>query len=121
MNGYQHLTMWQRGFAVANEIYTVTAEFPKNQQFSLVQQMQRAAVSIPSNIAEGSNRQSAKEYRQFLCIALGSLGELETQIMIAQSQRYVSIEKAESLLSELNQIGKMLRGYIKKLKPVSKN
>lgn len=120
MNGYRHLKVWQRSFALANEIYTITSQFPKNQQFSLVQQMQRAAVSIPSNIAEGSNRQSSKEYRQFLCISLGSLGELETQLMIAQTQDFVPIEKAEVLLLELSELAKMLRAFIKQLAPITK-
>lgn len=117
MKGFRHLLVWQRSFAAANEIYAITNQFPKTQQFSLVQQMQRAAVSVPSNIAEGSNRQSVKEYRQFLCIALGSLGELETQLMLARVQQFVADEQSEILLKELTEIGKMLRSLINKLAP----
>lgn len=119
MKGFRHLVVWQRGFAVANQVYAVTSQFPKSQQFSLVQQLQRAAVSVPSNIAEGANRQSTKEYRQFLSIALGSVGELETQMMIAQTQEFLPAEQADSLLKELDEIGRMLRSLIKKLAPVS--
>ena len=117
MKSYQELIVWQRSFALVNTLYPLTERFPKSQQFSLVQQIQRAAVSIPSNIAEGYNRQSRKEYLQFLYIALGSLAELETQIMIAHAQHYVTPHQAKELLDETTQIGRMLRTLIKKLKP----
>lgn len=115
MKGYKELLVWQRSFALANQLYALTAHFPKSQQFGLVQQIQRAGVSVPSNIAEGANRQSIKEYRHFLSIALGSLGELETQIMIAQAQAFIRSEEAAPVLDELDQIGKMLRSLLKKL------
>lgn len=115
MKGYKELVVWQRSFALANRLYMLTNQFPKSQQFSLVQQIQRAAVSVPSNIAEGSNRQSIKEYRHFLSIALGSLAELETQVMLARTQSFVSTTEADEVLNELDQLGKMMRALLKKL------
>ncbi|MDX2094902.1 MAG: four helix bundle protein [Alphaproteobacteria bacterium] len=116
MQSYRELKIWQRSFALVNVLYPLTEQFPKSQQFSLVQQLQRAAVSIPANISEGYNRQTRKEYLQFLHIALGSLAELETHILIATAQSYIEQKKSQELLDETMQIGKMLRTIIKKLK-----
>lgn len=115
MKGYKELKVWQRSFALVNRLYVATNQFPKSQQFSLAQQIQRAAVSVPSNIAEGANRQSVKEYRHFLSIALGSLAEIETQVMIAQTQKFMPAEDADRMLDEIDQIGKMMRSLLKKL------
>lgn len=117
MKSHRELKIWQRSFALANVLYSLTEQFPASQRFSLVYQMQKAAVSVPSNIAEGYNRQTRKEYLQFLYIALGSLAELETQVMIANAQRYIKEPKSSELLDEITQIGKMLRTIIIKLKP----
>ena len=117
MKSYKELLVWRRSFSLANRLYAATAPFPKSQQFSLAQQIQRAGVSVPSNIAEGYNRQSRKEYRQFLSIALGSIAELDTQISIAEIQGYVAKPEAQYILNELDEIGKMLRSIIKKLAP----
>lgn len=116
MKSYRELVVWQRSFALANHCYTVTGSFPKNQQFALVQQIQRAAVSIPSNIAEGYNRQSRKEYLQFLSIAFGSIAELETQLAIACEQGYIETSTHDELLQLTTEISKMLRALMAKLK-----
>lgn len=97
------------------EIYKITTSFPKTEVYSLTSQMQRAAISIPSNIAEGFRRNYAKEYKQFLGISLGSCGELETQIEIARRLSYLSTEQATILLNKLEYICKMIQSLIKKL------
>jgi four helix bundle protein len=80
---YRDLEVWKRSIALVKDIYEATSQFPPAENFGLVQQIRRAAVSIPSNIAEGQFRNSPKEFRQFLFIALGSAAELETQLIIA--------------------------------------
>jgi four helix bundle protein len=101
------------------ETYDVTEEFPKEETYGLVSQMRRAAVSIPSNIAEGRHRGTKKEFIQFLRIALGSTGELETQMEIAKmlpKTKKIDFSRSESLLLET---GRMLRSMIQKLNPKS--
>ena len=115
MNGYRDLSVWQRSFAVANQIMAICVDFPKEQRYILSTQIQRSAISVPSNIAEGYNRKSTKEYIQFLSIALGSLAEMETQLLIARQQSFVAAGAANELLAEMDEIGKMLRAMIKKL------
>lgn len=83
ISGFKELRIWQAGIVLAKLTYAMTRSFPKDEAYGLASQMKRAAVSVPSNIAEGSRRQSTKELIQFLRIALGSLGELETQTIIA--------------------------------------
>ena len=120
MNGYRSLDVWQRSMKVSSAILTLVATFPKAYQFGLCLQMQKAAVSIPSNIAEGANRTSRKEFAHFLSIALGSTGELETQCNLAVMARIVDKQKIVSMMSELDEIGKMLRAMIRTLsKPTS--
>jgi four helix bundle protein len=116
VKSYRELIVWQTSFALANACYRVTADFPKHQQFSLVFQIQRSAVSIPSNIAEGYNRQSRKEYIHFLSIAFGSVAELETQISIACEQGYIEPNMSNDLLKTTSDISKMLRALMAKLK-----
>ena len=84
MAGYRDLKVWRLAMELAEDAYKICAEFPKHEVYGLTSQLQRAAVSIPSNIAEGQARNSNKEFNHFLGIARGSLAELETQIMLAQ-------------------------------------
>ena len=87
---------------LVNEIYKITSQFPKSEVYALASQMQRAAVAIPSNIAEGSRRNHKAEYVQFLGIALGSAAELETQVLIAEEQyKQTNYDSAKSLLDEI--------------------
>jgi four helix bundle protein len=109
------LRVWRDGMNLAIEVYRQTAEFPKHELFGLTQQMRRAAVSVPSNIAEGKGRWSAKEFRQFLFNARGSLLELQTQIMIAQELEYLSEEQGQSTLKLASQVGRSLSGLINSL------
>ena len=99
---------------LAIEIYRQTAEFPKHELFGLTQQMRRAAVSIPSNIAEGKGRWSGKEFRQFLH-ARGSLLELQTQILIARELEYFSEQQGQHMLDQASRVGRSLSGLINSL------
>ncbi len=108
MHNYLDLKIWQRSRELVRLIYQLTEAFPKNQQFSLVNQMQRAAVSIPSNIAEGAGRSSDKELVHFLDIANGSAFELETQIFLSFDLGYLRREELDVVILELKEIQKMI-------------
>lgn len=105
--------------SVCTQIIKLTSGFPKQHQYGLVQQMQRSAISIPSNIAEGYNRNSKKEYAHFLGIALGSAAELETQCEIVIQAHLGSADDFGPVIQELNEIGKMLRASIHTLQTPS--
>lgn len=110
---HKDLEVWQKAIAFVTDIYTQTANFPKEEMYGLVSQVRRSAVSVPSNIAEGAARQSNKEYIQFLYIALGSLMELDTQLIIAKNINFISEESLIELQLKMEEIGKMLNGLIK--------
>jgi four helix bundle protein len=107
---YRDLEVWQRSMEVARQVYDATCNFPNEEKFGLTSQMRRAAVSVPSNIAEGHARSGTGEFLQFLSISLGSVAELETQILLSVSLKYLDQEKANVLLEQLGTIGRMLRG-----------
>ena len=111
---HKNLEVWKRSINLVLTIYTETKRFPTEERFGLSQQMRRAAVSIPSNIAEGSARKSTNELKQFLFISLGSLAELETQVIIASELGY-SDDQSNKILEELNQLRKMLQAIISKI------
>lgn len=115
MSNFKELMVWQKAIDLVTEIYKITRAFPKEEVFGLVSQMQRAAVSIPSNIAEGHERNSDKEFAQFLCIARGSLAELETQIIIAEKLSYITNEQRINILNNCYEIGRMINGLLKKI------
>jgi four helix bundle protein len=104
------LIVWQRSITFVQQVYTITATFPREERYGLISQMRRAAVSIPSNIAEGAGRKTHGETVQFLSFAQGSAAELETQIIIAQALTYLSTETGQAILSELTEISKMITG-----------
>ena len=99
------------------EIYRVTGEFPAEERFGLIAQLRRAAVAIPSNIAEGRNRLGAGEFRRFVSIARGSVAEVETQLAVAVALCFVRAEKIASLSSRLDDLSKMLFGLHRRLAP----
>ncbi len=115
IKSFRDLEVWKLGKEIVLEIYSWTKLFPKEELYGLVVQMRKAGVSIPSNIAEGFNRRHNKEYRQFLCIALGSCAELETQLEIACDLGYLPRETGQLVLEKLDHESRMLQNLIKKL------
>lgn len=113
--GFKSLLAWQKAYEMVIEVYGITKGFPKEENYGLTSQLQRAAVSVPANIAEGYERQHKKEYRQFLSIAKGSLGELETYLLLARDLCYISAEKYESLDSKRRETARILKGLINSL------
>ena len=110
---YKELDIWQRGIQFVGKVYKLTKNFPKEELYGLTSQIRRAAISYPSNIAEGASRSSRKEFTQFLYIALGSLSEAETQLVIAENLRYLN---AKDLLDEVAFLRRMTLNFIKYLK-----
>ena len=109
MQGYRELLVWQKAMELVVAVYRVTQAFPKSEVYGLSSQMQRAAVSIPSNIAEGHGLKQTQAYLRHLAIASGSLCELETQIEIANRLGYLPV-KETAVLAQANEIGRMLSG-----------
>ena len=114
MNSYQDLEVWKKSIDFVEQIYRLVKQLPKEETYALSDQMRRAAVSIPSNIAEGANRKTTKEYIQFLYIALGSAAELETQLIIGNRIGY--FERIEKEQADLIVIKKMINRLISVLK-----
>ncbi|MEE2716702.1 MAG: four helix bundle protein [SAR324 cluster bacterium] len=112
---YQDLVVWQKAMAVVTEVYKTTAAFPDNEKFGLTSQMRRAAVSIPSNIAEGQGRMSSGEFKQFLGHARGSLYELETQLLICENMELIESQLAEQLQQQTKEVGRLLNGLLRSL------
>ncbi len=115
IKSFKDLEIWQRSISLVEEVYNITKNFPKEETYGLISQIRRAAVSIPSNIAEGFGRFHNNEYKQFLFISLGSCAELSTQLIIAKRLGYVKNDKSDILLDEIEQISKMTMSLIKKL------
>ncbi len=116
IKSYKDLDVWKKAMALTNLIYDVTDNFPKSEIYGLANQMRRAAVSIPSNIAEGSIRGSKAEFSRFVSIARGSLAELETQIILADDRKYIINEYQENLGNLTDDIGRMLMRLLQSLK-----
>ena len=114
MKTHKDLDIWKRGLDLVTDIYKVTEIFSKEENYGLSSQMQRAAVSYSSNIAEGAARNSKADYIRFIYIALGSLSELETQVIISKNLGYTS--DIEKLLNEIEILRKMTLNFIKHLK-----
>ncbi len=112
---YRDLVAWQKAMDLVTAIYRVTAGFPREEIYGLTSQLRRAAVSIPSNIAEGQGRFGSADFRRFLWLANGSLMELETQILIAERLQYITSQEARKLLNEAAEVGKILHGLIASL------
>lgn len=114
IRSYRDLRVWQGAMDFVVRLYAVTESFPKSEAFGLTNQMRRAAVSIPSNIAEGHSR-TRQEYGRFLRIARGSLAELETQLELAHRIGYLTPSQYHELVTDLSTIGKQLTKLIKKI------
>jgi len=115
IKSHKDLFVWQKGIELVMEVYRLTKDFPPNEKFGLVSQLRRAAVSIPSNIAEGRSRKTRKDFTQFLRIALGSTAELDTQLIISDQLSFISSMDYNKISLRLDEIGKMLNSMIKKL------
>lgn len=113
INHFKDLIVWKKAHQCVIKIYTLTKKFPKEEMFSLTNQMQRSAVSITSNIAEGFGRNSAKDKNQFYAIAKGSAFELESQVEVAKDLKYISKDEATLIEMLLVEIEKMLSGLIR--------
>jgi four helix bundle protein len=114
-SSFKELRVWQEAMRLAVDVYRQTADFPKHELYGITQQMRRAAVSIPSNIAEGKGHRSNREFSHFLFHARGSLLELQTQLMIARELQYLSKEQAQLLLDLAEVVGRALGGLINSL------
>lgn len=115
IRNYRDLIVWQKAMDLVEMVYMMTKSFPKEEIYGLSIQVRRAAVSIPSNIAEGQGRRSTPEFRRFLSIALGSTMEVETQIQIARRLSYVTNIQEQEVLEKTQEIQKMLYTLRKKL------
>lgn len=113
---HKDLDVWKSAILLAEKVYRETVDFPKQEQFGLISQLRRAAVSVPANIAEGSARKGNKELIQFLYISLGSLAELETLIILSNKVGYFNDEKQDNLLTLVTKCSKLTYGLIKYLK-----
>jgi four helix bundle protein len=115
VKSYKDLTVWEKSVDLVTEIYKITKKFPKEEMYGLTSQITRAAISIPSNLAEGSGRGTSKSFASFLSISRGSLLEVETQLEIAKRLEYISTEKHNEIGAKLDEIGRMLNGLIRKI------
>ncbi len=113
---YREQFIWKRGIQLSINCYQLTATFPKSELYGLTSQIRRASVSVPSNIAEGYGRRTKNEYIQFLHIALGSLRELDTQLIIAKEVKLVAPELFDSILEEVDSMQGILVSTLQKLK-----
>jgi four helix bundle protein len=112
---YRDLVVWRKAISLVTEIYRCTQLFPRQETYGLISQLRRAAVSVPSNIAEGHARLTTGEYRQFLGHALGSLVEIETQLVISENLKYLVPAETNELMMRTDEIGKMLNAMLRSL------
>ena len=116
MHNYKKLKVWEESVSLVTETYVLTNDFPENEKFGLISQINRCAVSIPSNIAEGAGRSSKKEFSLFLGYALASSFELETQLIISNNLKFISDKHKTKIIGELNIIQRKIYSLIKSLK-----
>lgn len=112
---YRELKVWQKSMELVTQAYTCTGCFPKEETYGLTAQLRRAAISIPSNIAEGASRDSTKDFLRFIAISIGSLAEMETQFIIAKNLNFLTSDALIPLEEKAAEVGKMLRGLQKSL------
>jgi four helix bundle protein len=115
MHNFRKLNIWLDSMALAKEVYFITSEFPKEEKYGLVSQINRCSISVPSNIAEGSGRSSNKEFAYFIKVALGSLFELETQLILSNEFGIIKEETLSSLVSKIIKLQKMLTKFLTSL------
>ncbi|MDB2414959.1 four helix bundle protein, partial [Rickettsiales bacterium] len=117
IKNYKDLNVWQKARILVKDIYNVSCNFPKNEQFGLTSQIKRSVVSVPSNIAEGHSRTSTKDYINYISISIGSLAEVETQLILAEDLGFVSNNETRIIFQNINELQRMLHGLRKSLKP----
>lgn len=110
---YRDLIAWQKAMDLATAIYRITESFPKKEQYGLTNQLRRAVVSISSNIAEGQGRGATRDFVRFLCMAKGSLQEVQTQVEIAHRLDFIKHEERETVLASSEEVAKLLNGLIR--------
>ena len=115
MHNFKKLKIWIESMNLVSEVYKTTKSFPSSEKFGLTSQMNRCAVSIPSNIAEGSSKSTDKHFKQYLENSLGSSFELETQLIIAFNESYISEERFKELEQNIKQLQKMVSGFHSRL------
>ena len=113
---FRELKAWQLGMDLAERVYLITDSFPKSEIYGLTSQIRRCAVSVPSNLAEGHGRTSAKEFLQFIAISFGSICELETQILLSHRLKYISSQDSDTVLALPIETSKTIRGLQKAIK-----
>jgi four helix bundle protein len=116
MRDFRKLNIWVAGMNLVKNIYKETNEFPSTEKFGLTNQMRRAVISIPSNIAEGASRNSNMDFARFLEISLGSSFELETQLLVSKDLKYIHEDKAENLVEDLHVLQKQLNSLLAKVR-----
>ena len=115
IKSFKELKVWQMGMEIVKDVYQLTKKFPKEELYGLASQMRRSAISVPSNIAEGFKRYHAREYRQFLHIALGSVAELETQLIISKELAFITESELRNISEKIDHLSKMLSSLLKKI------
>ena len=115
-NSYRDLLVWQRGMQLVGKVYELTGKFPNNELYGIINQMQRAAISIPANIAEGHARSSTKEFLHHISITRGSLAELETFLTLAVQLKYCQQKETDEILKICDEVSRMLSGLRNRLK-----
>lgn len=116
MHNFKELKVWQKSRELVKEIYLITKKFPKDEQFGLISQIRRAAVSIPSNIAEGCGRKTDKDTKRFFDIAQGSSFEVEAQLILAYDLEFISREESAKIWKQTQEVQKMIRGFSQSLR-----
>lgn len=115
MHNFRELNIWRDALELASEIFSLTKKFPAEERYGLISQINRSAVSVPSNIAEGSSRKSNKDFYRFLEIALGSCFELETQLIIAEKCRYITDTECQQGIDKVQRLQKMIFSFKDKI------
>ena len=116
MHNFKKLNIWVNAMSLVKDVYLLTSNFPKEEKFGLISQINRCSISIPSNIAEGSSRSSNKEFSHFIKIALGSLFELETQIILSSDFKMINDPDSIIILDKITTLQKMINGFLITLK-----
>jgi four helix bundle protein len=115
-SGFQDLIAWQKAMALVTAIYRATGDWPREELYGLTSQVRRAAVSIPSNLAEGHGRTGSREFAHHVSIAYGSLCELETQVLIAEQLGYANTDTSERLTTQMMEVRRLIRGLLRSLR-----